>query len=333
MTITTEKAPATISETSTNSTPEGTPSPESHENGIEDLRAKLFSKPAGKPTAMEKPAREAEKITANGDADSVISTSTVNGSSDMPTEQPVRKSIERCNEKPTDKATETDSITVNGRNTAAVLKNDSSGSTENIAARAFSLPDQSSKPPNGTAEKSPIAAKETVQRSSQAPATLSKTPIMRPTPITSAATTAQKKPTTPATATTPAKRPTAPTNGSTPDPKRSKIVSGPMGQTIQPLVPRIPPRSPTPKTVSIERQLTEQRQKVADMRKKRLEIAKKQEAIDQQMTPYKQRMAEELERLNQEMMDEERACTEEEQHYSASVDILQEFRKADGGGD
>jgi hypothetical protein len=47
------------------------------------------------------------------------------------------------------------------------------------------------------------------------------------------------------------------------------------------------------------------------------------------MTPYKQRMAEELERLKQEMMDEEMAYTEEEQHYSASVEILQEFKNAD----
>jgi hypothetical protein len=32
------------------------------------------------------------------------------------------------------------------------------------------------------------------------------------------------------------------------------------------------------------------------------------------------------------MMVEEMACTEEEQRYSASVEILQEFSKADGGG-
>jgi hypothetical protein len=49
------------------------------------------------------------------------------------------------------------------------------------------------------------------------------------------------------------------------------------------------------------------------------------------MTPYKQRMAEELERLKQDIMDEEIAYTEEEQHYSASAEILQEYKKADGG--
>ena len=67
------------------------------------------------------------------------------------------------------------------------------------------------------------------------------------------------------------------------------------------------------------------------MRKRREETAKKQAEIDEQMGPYKQRMAEELDRLNEAMMEEESAYNEEAEHYSASVEVLQEFKKADGG--
>jgi len=67
------------------------------------------------------------------------------------------------------------------------------------------------------------------------------------------------------------------------------------------------------------------------MRKRRAETARKQVEIDAQMGPYKQRMAEELDRLNREMMEEESAYTEEAEHYNASVEVLEEFKKADGG--
>jgi hypothetical protein len=42
-------------------------------------------------------------------------------------------------------------------------------------------------------------------------------------------------------------------------------------------------------------------------------------------------MAEELDRLSREMMEEESAYTEEAEHYSASVEILREFKRTDGG--
>jgi hypothetical protein len=83
--------------------------------------------------------------------------------------------------------------------------------------------------------------------------------------------------------------------------------------------------------MSIERQLADQRKKLEELRKKRGDTAHKQAVIDKEMIPYKQRMAEELDRLHQMMTEEENAYTEETEHYSASIRILQEFKKAEGG--
>jgi hypothetical protein len=326
MTIAIEKETSPTSETSTETSPESSPSPGPQENGIQDLRAKVFSKPAEKPFATEKPAVEVEKAANNGDADSVISTSTADGDK---TDKPAEKSANKPTDKPAEKAAEKQSVMMNGTATATVSKDNSSGPTEQNIAKVSSLPDPGAKPANSTAEKSTIQAKETIQKPSQALATQPKKPNAKPTPIATAVATAQKKPVTPPTTVIPAKRPAVVTNGATPEPKRAKVVTGPIVPSTQPLVPRIAPRSPTPKTVSIERKLAEQRRKLEELRKRRVEVAKKQQAIDEQMTPYKQRMAEELERLKQEMMDEEMAYTEEEQHYSASVEILQEFKNAD----
>ncbi|KAI4941817.1 hypothetical protein J4E86_010328 [Alternaria arbusti] len=181
--------------------------------------------------------------------------------------------------------------------------------TADMTAKVPCLPESSTKPANAHAEKSVAVAKATTKK-----------------PINT--TDGQKKSDTPPVAVIPAKRSSTTTNGITPpEPKRTMPTPTPMLPIAQPVVPR----SSTPKTLSIERQLADQRKNLEDMRKRRAETATKQVEIDAQMGPYKQRMAEELDRLNREMLEEESAYTEEAEHYSASVEVLQEFKKADGG--
>ncbi|KAF2854661.1 hypothetical protein T440DRAFT_551738 [Plenodomus tracheiphilus IPT5] len=74
-----------------------------------------------------------------------------------------------------------------------------------------------------------------------------------------------------------------------------------------------------------------ERKKLEMLRKKRAEMAEKQSRVDKQMEPYKKRMVEELERLDVDMMEEELAIKGEHLHLAASVEMLKDFRKADGG--
>ncbi|KAI4663576.1 uncharacterized protein J4E78_003992 [Alternaria triticimaculans] len=180
--------------------------------------------------------------------------------------------------------------------------------TADMTAKVPCLPESSTKPANAHAEKSVAVAKATTKK-----------------PINT--TNGQKKSDTPPVAVIPVKRSSTTTSGITPpEPKRTMLTPTPTLPIAQPVVPR----SSTPKTLSIERQLADQRKKLEDMRKMRMETAKKQAEIDEQMGPYKQRMAEELDRLNQELIEMESAYTEEAEHYNASVEVLQEFKKADG---
>lgn len=153
-------------------------------------------------------------------------------------------------------------------------------------------------------------------------------PVKKPTNPTSSI--VQKKQDTPPRSAVPARRHSTATDGEMPDPKRSKTGTTHRPPSTQLAIARTPLRSPTLKIMSIERQLADQRKRLEEIRKKRIETAQKQAVIDEQMRPYKQRMAEELDRLNQEMMDEESAYTEEAEHYSASSELLKDFKKADG---
>ncbi|KAI4679201.1 uncharacterized protein J4E88_006494 [Alternaria novae-zelandiae] len=211
--------------------------------------------------------------------------------------------------------------------------------TADMTAKVPCLPESSTKPANAHAEKSVAVAKATTnkpspspldpaKKSPQTPSTPAQKEAAKPAPATTNTTSGQKKSDTPPVAVIPAKRSSTTTNGITPpEPKRTMPTPTPTLPIAQPVVPR----SSTPKTLSIERQLADQRKKLEDMRKRRAETAKKQAEIDEQMGPYKQRMAEELDRLNEAMMEEESAYNEEAEHYSASVEVLQEFKKADGG--
>lgn len=151
----------------------------------------------------------------------------------------------------------------------------------------------------------------------------------KPARIDTTTSTVMKKPINPPTPVTPTKRPPADTLTPPPDLKRIKTDGFP------PLTParlsRQPSASPSPRPLSIEAQVAEQRKQLEAMRKKRAEVARKQAVIDEQMAPYKQRMAEELERLRREMADEEMLIAEEEQEYSIKVEMLKELKQADGG--
>jgi hypothetical protein len=241
---------------------------------------------------------EERKIPTNGDIDSIISTSTANSGGDGFADNVVDTSSEPVADNTT---------------------------------KVPSLPDLKTKPTGVHSETSAIAARATVTKLSQSPVTPAKKPIAKPAIISTATVNDQKKQDRPPSVAVPVKRLPPTTNGATPEPKRTKVTSTSLSPPAQPTVPRILPRSSTPKTISIEHQLADQRKKLQEMRKKRVEIAKKQAGIDEQMSPYKQRMAEELDRLSREMMEEESAYTEEAEHYSASVEILREFKRTDGG--
>lgn len=199
----------------------------------------------------------------------------------------------------------------------------------NCIAKLSDLPGLETKPTLLHPEIPAVAAEETIGKPPQSPITQGKKPIERPAPI-SGITSARKKPDTLPVAAIPTKRQISTKDSATSEPKRTKAVVTPPAPFIEPIVPSTPLRSPTPKAMSIERQLADQRKKLEELRKKRSDTAHKQAVIDKEMIPYKQRMAEELDRLHQMTTEEENAYTEETEHYSASIRILQEFKKAEG---
>lgn len=128
------------------------------------------------------------------------------------------------------------------------------------------------------------------------------------------------------------KRPAPLTNGKLLDTKRTKVDTTATESPAPPIMPRTgtPSGSPGSRTISIERQLAEQRKRMEELRNKRQLTAKKQEKLDEQLLPYKQRMAEELDRLNKELLEEEAALEDDEQQYNASVEMLKEFQAVRG---
>ncbi|CAI9635291.1 hypothetical protein GT037_007736 [Alternaria burnsii] len=199
----------------------------------------------------------------------------------------------------------------------------------NCIAKLSNLPGLETSPALLHPEIPAVAAEETLGKSPPSPITQGKKPVERPGPICGI-TSMRKKPDTPLVAAIPTKRQISTTNSATSEPKRTKAVLTPPAPFIEPIVPSTPRRSPTPKPISIERQLADQRKKLEELRKKRSDTAHKQAVIDKEMIPYKQRMVEELDRLHQMMTEEEKAYAEETEHYSASIGILQAFKKTEG---
>jgi hypothetical protein len=212
-------------------------------------------------------------------------------------------------------------ITAGGGEKATGVANMPFAPARDVLTKVPGLPGSTTKTTNALPETSVTEAKDTISKSPQSPITPAKKPPQSPVGIATTNTTPI--------AVAPAKRSSSTTNGATPESKRTKLTPTPLSPSTQPVVSQTPPRSSTPKTVSIERQLADQQKKLEEMRKKRKETARKQAEVDVQLVPYKQRMAEALDRLKREMMEEESAYSEEAEHYSASVEILRGFKKTD----
>ncbi|KAF2831984.1 hypothetical protein CC86DRAFT_400764 [Ophiobolus disseminans] len=322
---------------------ETTPAPKTAEGVGEDLRARVFLKPS-----LKSAATTIDKAATNGDGKSAVSTPTTNGDTEKvakttttpivekPTkaapvppinseaaEEPIEKPTENPGEKPTEKPTEKPvgksvgkaAATASDTIVVTLPKGKSNGFTS----------------VNGPATKTTTPAKDPAKKIPQVVIPPAKKPIVKPTPVATATATAQKKPPVAAPPVTPTKRTAEPTIVTTPEVKRAKIVPAPIVPTTPATVSRIASGTPSPRPVSIDHKVVEQRKKLEALRLKRLENAKKQEQLDKQMEPFKKRMAEELERINREMMEEEAAAAEDEEHLKVSAQMLAEFEKGDGG--
>tara|TARA_R110002003_G_scaffold97_19_gene7906 strand:- start:8655 stop:9659 length:1005 start_codon:yes stop_codon:yes gene_type:complete len=321
--------------------PENTPSSTTQEGVNENVRPHVFSKPSLNSTTAEVPVTIEDKPTANDDGASVVAKHSINGNALkvnandtlQNTEKQLMevitadKPVDKRNAKPSDKesATAKDTIAV------ALPKDKVNGLVDDGASKASSSPSTALLSANSTATKPTRPAKEAAKRSHQGIIPPSKKPVGKPAPIITAPPIAQEKPLTQAPPATPTKRTAEHANGVTPEIKRAKIATAPSTPTNLTSVFRGLEGSASPRPVSIERQVTEQRKKLEAMRQSRLQTAKRQDQLDKQMAPYKQRMAEELERLNRELMEEEAAAAEDEEHLNASVEMLKEFETAEGG--
>jgi hypothetical protein len=159
----------------------------------------------------------------------------------------------------------------------------------------------------------------------------SKPPSNKPKPIKTPQNVSDLKSTAATTPpTTPTKRSAPFANTNTPDVKRAKATPAP-APTTPTIVSRIPLGSPigSPRPLSTERKVAEQRKALEVMRKKRVETATKQAQLDEKMKPYKKKMEDELERLRLEMLEEEALAAEDEEHLKASEAMLAEFEAAD----
>ena len=148
----------------------------------------------------------------------------------------------------------------------------------------------------------------------------------KPLVTDTATSTILQKPIIPPTPTTPLKR--APEDMLThpPDVKRTKTGIVPLPTPTH--LSRPSSTSPSPRPLSIEAQVAEQRKRLEATRRKRAEMAKKKSAMEERLAPYKQRMAEELERLRQETAKEEAMMAYDEEEYKTSAAILAEFEHA-----
>ena len=150
----------------------------------------------------------------------------------------------------------------------------------------------------------------------------------KPSPINTTTSTLLQKPViTPAPA-TPVKR--APESTLTPPPDLKRLKPNAVSPLTPTYVARALSATPSPRALSLEARVAEQRQLLQATRKKRAEIAKKKAVLDERMSPYKQRMAEELERLKEEMAHEEAMMAEDEEEIKASEAMIAEFERTDG---
>ncbi|KAH5259740.1 hypothetical protein HBI71_114180 [Parastagonospora nodorum] len=240
-----------------------------------------------------------------------------------PAEKPVEQEEMTAKEVAKKPATKEDPVT---SDTIAVIgpKRKTTSTKEGGAAKPAGLPQKVAKPANGNAKKPASSVKTAGKKEPQVVIPPKKSPVV---PVNTV-------PTSPSTPKRPA--PEAPVtpedqvhvgliDGSKSHSKRPKFTPSPLTPTSTTIVPRIPSGTSSPRLMSVERKVAEQRKKLEAIRQMRLETAKKQEVLDKKMEPHKKRMEEELERLNREMMEEEAAAAEDEEHFKASEEMLREF--------
>jgi hypothetical protein len=308
----------------------------------EDLRAQLshglLKKPPAKSTATTTPIKATTGInsdntttpfTSNGLNSAAVKTlgdgpTIVNPVVDTntTTQMPVDKPVDNFRDYMQD--SDKDTIVV------ALPKAGTNGPRKMNGPKASGLNNSHSNLSTSTTADKVSPGKLTTQKNSHSASTPANKSTGDGAPDSAAKSTIKTKLTAPVAPTTPAKRPISHINGITPETKRTKPDIAPLTPVTHTIVPQNTPGSPSAVTMSIERQVREQRRRLDELRKKREETAKKQSQVDAQMKPYKEHMAKELERLNAELMEEETAYNEDQEHYSASVEMLTEFKKVDG---
>ncbi|KAH7073005.1 hypothetical protein BKA63DRAFT_567585 [Paraphoma chrysanthemicola] len=346
--VTSKPKMTSVVETGPVSTPEIASTPDIPESVTEVLRARVFSKDSPMPSTTDVTASTDTKTAAKGNTDNIIVKKAINNRSGNQenasqkektiTTQPNPekkstevKTIERPLDKLQEKVVEKEPSTVNATTSGALSKDKVNGYVGDSVAKASSPPSTDIVSTHTNSTESSVAPKEPAKKSPQVVIPAPKKPINKPVPIVTTTPAAKKKPVAPSAPITPTKRTAEVANGTTPEIKRTKVTIALSTPTNLTSVSRIPPGSPSPRPMSIERKVAEQRKKLEELRLKRLETAKKQDELDQKMAPYKQRMAEELERLNRELIEEEEAAKEDEEHLKASVEMLKEFETVDGG--
>lgn len=222
--------------------------------------------------------------------------------------------------------------------TAKVIRGKANESdTITVAAPKHKLSGPSASPmapheANNAAKKKTAVAVMIHPKGPQGSTAAQKPPHYKPKPIKTTQDIGDLRPTTAAIpATTPTKRAASPAITTPSDGKRAKPTPVPASNTPT-IVSRIPPGSPigSPRPLSTERKVAEQRKALEAMRKKRAETATKQTELDAKMKPYQKKMEGELERLRMEMLEEEALANEDEEHLKASEAMLAEFEMADG---
>ncbi|KAH7077292.1 hypothetical protein FB567DRAFT_608351 [Paraphoma chrysanthemicola] len=321
--------------------------PNNPESVAEILRARVFSTDSPLLSNTLVSTSTDGKKAANGDTDNMTTKKTINRNANQENGSQKNKTITtrpdsekkpkevKITDTPLDKlqekVVEKEPATVNATISSALLKDKVNGSIGDSVAKASSPPTTAIVSTNDTSGQPSAPPTDPAKKSPQVVIAAPKKAINKPIPIVTSTPAAKKKPVAPSAPVTPTKRTAEIANSTSPEIKRAKVTIAPSTPTNLTSVSRIPPGSPSPRPMSIERKVAEQRKKLEELRQKRLETAKKQDELDKKMAPYKQRMAEELERLNREVMEEEEAAEEDEEHLKASVEMLKEFETVDEG--
>jgi hypothetical protein len=324
--------------------PEGIPSTETYEDVDEDLRLRIFSKPLPKPLSTKTPVITTDRTVTNDDADSALLPSTLNSKTNrisiIPKDKNVtgiaqisatKKTVGRPVGNLTKSSAKKTQPTASDKIIVASPMNKPVASVDDSIVKGSSLHSSDTNVINGTTMNVMAPTKDTIKKVFQVLIQPTEEPSTKPASIACMTPITPKKPAEATPPVTPTKRVPEPMNDTTPDIKRTKITTTLPVPTIPTKVSCIPPSTPSPRPISVERKVAEQRKKLEVLRQKRFETAQKQQELDKKMAPFRERMAKELERLNQEMMEEEAAAAEDEEHLSASVQMWEEFKNTDGG--